>query len=275
MRTSSSPVEFLRSFVSLRPGSFLRSVAAITCAVDWATAVAIVLLAATAAFIQALSGFGFSLFIVPLLALLIGPKDTVVLANLLSTFSNSMQTLTLRHSANGKVAARLMIGALVGMPFGLAVLLLLDAAALQVVIAVMVIVFTVVLMRGFEIHRAGRVGDFGAGLTSGILNTSTSMSGPPVVLYLQGRGMGPLEFRATISLFFLVTSAVAVVLLALSGTSKMYLFLAWALCVPAIVVGQRLGNASFERVDPESFQKMVYAILLVSGAMAIVGAVAA
>jgi uncharacterized membrane protein YfcA len=66
-----------------------------------------------------------------------------------------------------------------------------------------------------------------------------------------------------------------VVLLAGSGTSKAYLFLAWALCVPAIVVGQRLGNAWFERVDPGSFRKMVYAILLVSGAMAIVGAVAA
>ena len=38
---------------------------------DWPTAVAIIALAFTAAVIQSLSGFGFALFIVPFLAILI------------------------------------------------------------------------------------------------------------------------------------------------------------------------------------------------------------
>lgn len=239
---------------------------------DWPTAVAIIALAFTAAVIQSLSGFGFALFIVPFLAILIGPRDTVLLSNLMSTFSSGMQSRTLRHSAERRTALTLMAGSAAGMPIGLAVLLLLDPTALKLVIAIMVIVFTLLLMRGLELHRAGAAGDFATGLTSGILNTSTSMSGPPVVMYLQGKGMPPLRFRATIATFFAMSSAVAVVLLLATGTAKPYVFAAFALSLPAVFIGQRTGNALFEKINASLFRRLVYVILLVSGTVAIIGA---
>ncbi|MEO8540316.1 MAG: sulfite exporter TauE/SafE family protein [bacterium] len=240
---------------------------------DWPLAIAIVALAATAAFIQALSGFGFSLFIVPFLAILIGPKDTVLLANLLSTFSGAIQARTLRHAAERRTAGILMLGSCIGMPFGLAILFLVDPAILNLLIAAMVIIFTLLLMRGLALHTAGTLGDLIAGVTSGVLNTSTSMSGPPIVLYLQGRGMAPLQFRATIATFFFVTSAIAVALLLASGGAKAFVFVALALSLPAVVLGQRLGNRMFERVNAVYFRRMVYGILLLSGAVAIVGTI--
>jgi uncharacterized membrane protein YfcA len=242
--------------------------------VDLTTAVAIVLLALAAAFIQALAGFGFALFIVPFLALLIGPKDTVLLSNLMSTLSSGAQSVMLRHSADRRTAGVLLIGAFVGMPIGLAVLLLLDPDALKLVIALMVIVFTLLLMRGFALHSAGTAGDLAAGFVSGVLNTSTSMSGPPVVLYLQGKGLTPQNFRATIATYFAIGSVTAVILLVASGSAKAYIFGALALSFPAVVAGQWLGNRVFERINLVFFRRMVYAILLVSGTVAIVGVVA-
>lgn len=237
-------------------------------------AVAIALLAAAAAFIQAISGFGFSLFIVPILALLIGPRDTVVLANLLSTFSNAVQSSRLFPSAEKRTAGVLMAASAAGMPLGLAILLRVDARPLQIGIAAAVIVSTLVLMRGVRLHSAGTVGDVLAGFTSGVLNTSTSMSGPPVVLYLQGKGLAPLQFRATISLFFLVTSAIAVVLVAVAGAIQPYVFAALLISIPAVVLGQRAGNSAFRHVDAVLFRRMVFAILFISAAVALVGAVA-
>ncbi len=241
---------------------------------DWPLTVAVVVLAATAAFIQALSGFGFSLFIVPFLAILIGPKDTVLLANMLSVFSNALQTARLRAHADTRTATILTVGSLVGMPIGLLALLLLDAQTMQIAIAVMVIFFTLLLMRGVQLHAAGLLGDAIAGVTSGILNTSTSMSGPPVVLYLQGKGLSPQTFRATVTVFFLATSSVAVGLLVLTGNRKSYVVGLLLLSIPAMLVGQWAGNHFFERVDHAFFRRMVFAILLVSGAVAIVGALA-
>lgn len=240
---------------------------------DWPTAAAIVALATTAAIIQALAGFGFALFIVPFLAMLIGPRDTVLLANLMSVVSSGSQAVVLRKSADRKTAGILMIGSFVGMPAGLAVLLFLDAEALKLVIAAMVVFFTILLMRGFALHSAGRLGDLVAGLTSGVLNTSTSMSGPPVVLYLQGKGLAPLHFRATIATFFAVTSTTAVALLILAGTAKPYVFAAFAISFPAVLIGQRVGNVLFDYVDLILFRRMVYGILLLSGAAAVVGVV--
>jgi len=241
--------------------------------VDWPTALAIVVLAATAAFIQGLSGFGFSLFIVPFLALLIGPKDTVLLANFLSVFSTGLQSRTLRASVDRRTALVLMAGSMIGMPIGLAVLLAVDATVLQIAIAVMVILSTVLIMRGLRVHAAGTFGDLASGITSGVLNTSTSMSGPPVVLYLQGKGLDPLTFRATTAAFFFVTSSVAVVLLLATGAWKGYVFVAFLLCLPTIVLAQKVANRLFSRVNVVMFRRMVYAILLISGAVAIVGAV--
>ena len=238
---------------------------------DWPLVLAIVVLAALAAFIQALAGFGFALFIVPFLAILIDPRDTVLLANLLSTFSGVVQTKILHHEADRRVATILMVGSCIGMPAGLAVLLLVDPEVLKLLIAAMVILFTLLLMRGLSLHSAGLVGDLAAGITSGVLNTSTSMSGPPVVLYLQGRGMAPLQFRATITVFFLVTSLIAVGLLLASGSAKPYVFAAFALCVPAVYLGQKAGNRAFTRVDHLLFRRLVFGILLLSGAAAIMG----
>lgn len=235
-------------------------------------AAAIILLAATASCIQALSGFGFSLFIVPFLSLLIGPKDTVVLANLLSVMVNLIQFPRLRHSIERKTAFILALGSYAGMPVGLAVLLLIDPVALKLLIAVSVILFTLLIMRGLRIHGGGRPGDLATGFVSGILNTSTSMSGPPIVLYLQGKGLTPATFRSTTNAFFLVTAVGAVGLLFASGSVKPWVLGAFLLAMPAAEGGRMLGNRLFDRIDETRFRRLVYAILLLSATVALLSA---
>jgi uncharacterized membrane protein YfcA len=232
-------------------------------------AAAIILLAATASCIQALSGFGFSLFIVPFLSLLIGPKDTVVLANLLSVMVNLIQFPRLRHSIERKTAFILALGSYAGMPVGLAVLLLIDPVALKLLIAVSVILFTLLIMRGLRIHGGGHPGDLATGFVSGILNTSTSMSGPPIVLYLQGKGLTPATFRSTTNAFFLVTAVGAVGLLFASGSVKPWVLGAFLLAMPAAEGGRMLGNRLFDRIDEARFRRLVYAILLLSATVAL------
>lgn len=239
---------------------------------DIPLAAAIILLAALAACIQALSGFGFSLFIVPFLAILIGPKDTVVLANLLSMTVNVIQFPRLRHTLERRTAAVLTVGSFIGMPAGLAVLLLVDPTALKVIIAVAVIVFTLLIMRGLRIHGAGTLGDLATGFASGVLNTSTSMSGPPIVLYLQGKRLTPAAFRGTINAFFMVTSFGAVALLIASGSVKPWIVGAFALAMPAAEAGRIIGNRLFDGIDELRFRRLVYAILLLSASVALVSA---
>jgi uncharacterized membrane protein YfcA len=231
--------------------------------------VAVIASAAVASCIQSVAGFGFSLFIVPVLAVLIGPRETVFLANVLSAGFNAVQLPSLRHDVAWATARRLLVGSFVGMPFGLAVLLVADANTLKLIIAGTVVVFTVLLSRGFKIHSEGRAGDYAAGVVSGVLNTSTSTSGPPVVIYLQGKGLSSARFRATNSAYFLVSSIGAVALLTLGGASSGEAWLAALVSVPGVVFGRLAGNGLYRRINEGWFRGLVYLVLLLSAAVAV------
>jgi len=241
--------------------------------VDWQTGLAVTGLAAAASLIQALSGFGFSLFIVPFLAMVIGPKETVALANLLGTAVNLTQLRAVGRAAERRTTARMVAGCYLGMPFGLAVLLLLEPRALQAGIAVCVLVFTAVLARGLQLRGTGAGWDLGTGFVSGLLNTSTSMSGPPVVLYLQGRRLAPLAFRGTTTVYFLATSGGAAAMLALSGTLTWHTAGLALLALPTSQAGRLAGNRLFHRLDERRFRLLVFVVLAASACSALANAV--
>ena len=138
------------------------------------------MLAAGAASVQSLTGIGFGLIIVPPLIFVIGAKEAVVVSNILGAVLSIGLLSRIHSGVHWRMALTLFAAAIVGMPLGLWLLLAVDARTLQIIIAVTVIVFTVLLARGLRLHMAGLAGDLFVGLASGVLRTSTSMSGPHV-----------------------------------------------------------------------------------------------
>lgn len=237
---------------------------------DLPTAIAVVAIVGLAALTQAIAGFGFGLLVAPLLALLIGPKETVLVSNILSTGLNLVMASRLHADVDWRLGFTLLGGALVGMPLGLAILVWIDPDALKLVIAGSVIVFALLLLRGLEVHNGGRIGDGLVGLVSGVLNTSTSMSGPPVVLYLQGQGASPERFRSTLTAYFFVTSLIAVGLLALGGQFDRDAGIAALIGFPALGAGWLAGDLLYRRVNRSSFRRLVFGILFASAGIAVV-----
>jgi len=233
----------------------------------------IIALAGAAAFTQSVSGFGFSLFIVPPLALAVGAKDAVVLANTMGVVVNLVMATRLRGHVDWRLGLTLLAGASAGMPLGLVVLVVVDSAVLQAVIAVVVMLSAALIWRGAALHAAGRVGDVATGLVSGVLNTSTSMSGPPVVLYLQGRGVPADTFRATLGAYFLASGAIATALFVAGGRFDRELWADTGLAAPALVLGWFAGNVVYGKLDPARFRAVVIVVLVATAAVALATAV--
>lgn len=241
---------------------------------DWPEIAAVVVLAGMASFSQALSGFGFSLLIVPPLALVVGPKEAVGLATLMGMLSSSLTITNMHGAIEWRLGGRLFASAAAGMPVGLLVLVAVDPGVLQVMIAVTVIVATALIWRGLHITAQNRPLDLVAGFLSGVLNTSTSMTGPPLVLYLQSRGLSPGQFRATLNAFFLASSLTAAVLFVAGrriGANELLMTLAAA---PLVAVGWLIGHRIFERFHPAHFRHVVIIVLFVSATLALIGAIA-
>ena len=87
------------------------------------------------------------------------------------------------------------------------------------------------------------------GLASGALTTSTTVSGPPIVLWLQAHRVPPEEFRASLAACFLGLSLAGGAVLAAGGL----LSLEPAVVLPLLgltLAGQVAGERAFRSLDP-------------------------
>ncbi len=224
-----------------------------------------------ASLVGSTSGFGFALLAVPALSLVTGPTDAVVLANALSPVHSFALAFLLRSHIEWRVVRRLLASGMIGMPLGLGALIFVSPGLLRVIIAVTVLAGVVVLWRGLRI-KGGGLALAATGFISGLLKTSTGINGPPVVLYLQGTGVEPISFRATLATFILASSALAVVALTAGGQVKGEVAVQSAIAVPAAICGLLLGNRLFERLRPSWFRSMVLLLLLGSAAVTLLSA---
>jgi len=229
----------------------------------------IFLLSAGAAVVQSLTGLGFGLMIVPPLVMLVGAKDAVVVSNVLATVLSGALLLRSHGHVEWRMGAILLSSTIVGMPFGLMVLVWIDPGLLQVVIAASVILFTVLLARGMQIHSTGLAGDLLTGFLSGVLRMSTSMSGPPVVIYLQGRGVRSERFRATLAAFFFASGLIGIGMFAAGGRFDRDIGLEIGVGAPALAAGLAGGSALYRLVDEGLFRRFVFGVLFTSSALAI------
>ena len=230
-------------------------------------AIAISLLAFGAAFVGTISGFGFALLIVPPLAFFVGAKEAVVLSNVLGSAWLMTMFVRLRREVVWRTAIPLAIAAFAGMPFGLLVLELVSERVLQVILGVNVLAATILLWRGVRLDVHGRVVDGVAGFISGVLNTSTSMNGPPIVLHLQNQGLAPTPFRATIAAFFVSSSLFTLALYALSGRIGGYELFAFSLGLPGLALGYLGGSLVVKRLDAIQFRRFIICVLVLSAIM--------
>ena len=228
-------------------------------------------LAAVAAFPQNVAGFGFALVLAPLLVLFVDPGETVVIVNILAALSATVVVWRLRRSIRWRTAGVLFLASLAGMPFGLLVLLVVDPAVIQALIAVAVLGGMLALARGLTLG-ASRTIAAAAGLAGGFLRTSTSAAGPPVILYLQGRRLPPDPFRATGSFFLMATGAVAIALYGAAGRLDADIGLAVGAALPGVALGSAAGAALAGRVNERWFRRLVTILLIGAALTALVAA---
>lgn len=224
--------------------------------------------------LQSATGFGFGLLSGPLLFAAAGPQQAVGLLmvlglemNVLTLAGEGRRPQPLRHDA-----VRLLAWAVPGSLFGVFVLRVLDEATLQVLVTLGVLASLAVRRRRLRSSAAPspppRWAIPATGLAAGTLNTSTSASGPPLVLYLLRRGARPAETRDTLTVIFLVHSLIGGLALAVTRTSgAIPEAVALAVLVPLVAVGHATGRRLFARLDAERYE-LALTVTLVGAALA-------
>lgn len=234
---------------------------------------------AAAAALQSATGFGFSLLAAPILFAVVDPQPAIGMLALLGLGVNLLTLLTegRRPRPLAREATILVGWALPGALIGVIILRNLDPVALQLLLTGGIL--TTLAVRHAMTTRAGVIPVLHdgprprpawsapvAGLVSGALSTSTSTSGPPLLLHLLGRGARPSVVRDTLTVCFTALGLVTPIALLVTRTTEAIPDpgMAGAL-VPAVLLGHVLGRRAFARLAHGShYEPVVTAVLLLS-----------
>jgi uncharacterized membrane protein YfcA len=225
-----------------------------------------------AAMVQAVSGFGFALLAVPLMTLKLPTKEAVVVTTLLGAGVTLFQAWHHRRVVERSIARRMVIGAYLGMPLGFWVYVAVDEDLLRGLLGAAVLVSVVLLASRLSLAHVGPGLEVGAGFVSGVLNTSLSTNGPPLVFVLQARHLSPDSFRGTINTVFAASNVLGVTIFVAAGKVTGDGMLAAAIALPALLAGQLVGLPLRRHVAGDRFRVMVLCLLAVAALTSIASA---
>jgi uncharacterized membrane protein YfcA len=228
------------------------------------------LAALVGAAVQSATGFGFALVLSPALFAVMEPAEAVTVLLALGAALNLL-VLVEGRDARWSLVPPLILPALPGLALGAVVLAALSREPLQVGVGVAVIAAGLWQLR----HRAAaaRVPATVAGFLSGVLTTSISISGPPLVLWLEAQGLRPAEFRATLAAAFLALNLAGWAVLGVAGDATAELGELLVL-LGLVLAGHLLGTLAFRRLDHERFYRVVLVLVLITGAASVVAGLA-
>lgn len=233
----------------------------------------IVAITGCAMWVQTMVGFGYSLLAVPLMTFTIEPKMAVVIATSVALLGNASLARAEWEHCDRRTAARMILGAMIGSPIGIVVSEVASARVLRFGLAIALFAFVIVNVRGLRLRTVNRSVDLIFGGVSGVLNTSLSTNGPPLVAVLHARHLPPPVFRATLAVIFTVSGVFAMALFALSGRYDHDTLVAILWAMPAMLAGLGLGRALRKHVPMGAFRNLVLGLIIATAIASAVNAI--
>jgi uncharacterized protein len=228
------------------------------------------LAALVGAAVQSATGFGFALVLSPALFAVMEPTEAVTALLLLGVVLNLLVLLE-GHDVRWSLVPPLILPAVPGLALGALLLSALSREPLQIGVGVAVIAAALWQLRHRGLARG--VPAAVAGLTSGVLTTSISISGPPLVLWLEAQELRPPEFRATLAALFLALNVLGgAILLGTHGSGAVDLG-ELAPLLGLVLVGYALGALAFRRLDQRRFATVVIVLVICTGVASVAGGI--
>jgi len=214
-----------------------------------------------------LSGFGSTVFSVPILAQFLPVSYIVPLMVLLDLSSAIFLGSTGRkHVDKGELKA-LMPWMFVGFAVGLTVLVGLPDRYLRLALGLFAAAVGVNAILNPTLHSTiSRLWSILAGVTGGAFATVFGAGGPIYATYLSGRLRDKTQIRSTISMLISISAFSRAVIYAVSGLLLHATLLVGALALaPFAFIGLKIGNRIHVGLSQDQLRRAIGGVLVVSG----------
>ena len=214
-----------------------------------------------------LSGFGSTVFSVPILAQFLPVSYLVPLMVLLDMSSAIFLGTTGRKHVDKAELKGLVPWMFVGFAVGITVLVGMPDRYLRLALGLFAAAVGVNAIVNPTMHRAiSRLWSIPAGITGGAFATVFGAGGPIYATYLSGRLRDKTEIRSTISALISISAFSRAVIYAVSGLLLHATLLVGALALaPFAWIGLKIGNRIHVGLSQEQLRRAIGAVLVVSG----------
>jgi uncharacterized membrane protein YfcA len=217
--------------------------------------------------VSGLAGFAMGLVVSGIWLHILTPVQT---AALIVSYGLLLQTYSLwklRHALKWRAVAPFILGGVVGVPIGAALLTYINPVYLRFGVGVLLVVYSSYSLARPQLKRmhAGFAVETGIGFLNGMLGGMTGLAGPIITMWCQVRGWRRDEQRAIFQPVILASFAMTAISLGVAGVFTADLVRLYVYGLPPMVAGVLIGFKLYGHLDEVAFRKVVLVLLLLSG----------
>ena len=220
--------------------------------------------------VRGMSGFGAGLVAAPLLAFVLPVHVVIPTTGMLVFILFIFLTIRDRRSVNWRELKLLAAPTIAGVVAGLVAFRSLDNRLLLIMLGAFLILYAVYMLAvhafGLPQFKCSERWAIPLGFTGSFFDTLFGGGGGTlVVIYVHARGLGRMEFRATLAMLWFLEMIARIGGYAISGFYTREVLLLVAALLPITWAGTWIGERLGNRVSQEAFSRILAAVLLLSG----------
>jgi len=213
--------------------------------------------------VRGFSGFGAGMVLVPILSLIYNPLVavvTVVVLELIPTVQLLPGALKYCH---WRSVIPMSLLACISIPVGAMLLIHIDAEIMRIWIACLILLCVFTLSIGWRYTGTDRYGNASmlTGFSSGIMSGAAGLGGLPVILYYLSGSHTASVSRASMIVFLVVTTFIALVTYLLHGIVTVEIAGFSVLLAPLFILATWAGKKMFGLVSDAIFRKAMLTML--------------
>lgn len=227
--------------------------------------------ATAAGFINGFAGFGTALVASGFWFLVLPAHIFPPLIIISALVGQLIGLLKLSVELNWHKSSYLLSGGVLGVPFGAAILTLMEPTLVKTIIGGFLVVYTLLQFAGWPRPATSAspegLADRAVGFASGVLGGFAGLSGVLPLVWLQLRGFSAGQQRARYQPFNLLVLGFASLAMLVIGKLDSELMIYAAISAPFTIIGTLFGVRAFRGVSDARFRQAVLFLLLISGAI--------
>lgn len=224
--------------------------------------------------LQRVSGMGLGLIAGPVLSVVLGPVEGILVVNALAVINAVATTVTVHQNVDWRKFALISSVLVFGAVPGALLVREVSPSLLQVLVgALLLIALALVTFGKNRVPEAsGRVPAVSAGVVGGFMNTLAGIAGPALTVYARASRWPQQTYAATLQPIFVVAGSLSFGIKLVTGAGSLAAanWLIWPVGVAAMVVGIGAGIVFSRRISRTAAWRLALGLATAGGVTVLV-----